>query len=294
MMDPESNLPPLEIGRFNHLQVAKIVEFGIYLATERGNILMPGKYVPEGTQVDDWLDAFVYTDSEDRLIATTLRPYAQVGDFACLTVKQVAPFGAFLDWGLEKDLLVPVKEQHRTMEAGKTYVVKVCLDPRTERVIGVGKIAQFLYKGEPDLENGQEVNLFVYEMTDLGIMCIIDDTYSGILYKNEIFQNIGLGDKLKGYVKKVRQDFKIDLTLRKPGFKGIKDERHSILEKLEASGGFLPYHDNSSPEEIKEVFQMSKKSFKALIGTLYKEGRISIETEGIRLQKPQTAHKRKK
>jgi predicted RNA-binding protein (virulence factor B family) len=273
----------LQVGRFNRLKVVKEVPFGLYLESSKGEILLPKKYVPLNTKVGDELNVFIYTDSEDRLIATTLTPKAAVGDFACLEVVQVTPFGAFLDWGLEKDLFVPLKEQHRKMLLGKKYVVKVVLDQRTERVIGVGKIGAFLEKKYIDLQEGEEVQLFVYEETDLGYMCIINAKYAGILYRNEVFKELEVGESTIGYVKKIREDQKIDLSLRKVGFRGVQHEQQSILDKLEKADGFLPYNDDSSPEDIKRVFQMSKKTFKQLIGNLYKQKIITIAQDGIRL-----------
>jgi predicted RNA-binding protein (virulence factor B family) len=273
----------LQVGRFNKLKVVKEVPFGLYLDSSKGEILLPKKYIPPHTKVGDELDVFIYTDSEDRLIATTLIPKAQVGDFACLEVVQVTPFGAFLDWGLEKDLFVPLKEQHRKMLLGKKYVVKVVLDQRTERVIGVGKIGAFLEKKYIDLEEGEEVQLFVYEETDLGFMCIINNKYAGILYRNEVFKKLDVGEVIVGYIKKIREDQKIDLSLRKGGFSGVQHEQQIIIDKLEQADGFLPYNDDSSPEDIKRIFQMSKKTFKQLIGNLYKQKVILLEERGIRL-----------
>ncbi len=273
----------LQVGRFNRLKVVKEVPFGLYLESSKGEILLPKKYIPQNTKVGDELNVFIYTDSEDRLIATTLIPKAEVGDFACLEVVQVTPFGSFLDWGLEKDLFVPLKEQHRKMLLGNKYVVKVVLDQRTERVIGVGKIGAFIEKNYIDLEENDEVQLFVYEETDLGYMCIINAKYVGILYRNEVFKPLAVGENIIGYIKKIREDQKIDLSLRKVGFRGVQHEQQIILDKLEKSDGFLPYNDDSSPEDIKRVFQMSKKTFKQLIGNLYKQKVITIAQDGIRL-----------
>lgn len=275
----------LNIGKFNTLQIVKRTPQGLYLDSDKGEILLPNKYIPEAIEIGDSVDVFIYTDSEDRLIATTLKPYALLDEFACLEVKHTTTFGAFLDWGLEKDLFVPLKEQHRMMQEGQKYVVRVCLDARTERLIGVSKLAAFLSKDTENLQEGQEVSLLVHEFTTIGIMCIIDNEYSGMLYKNEVFKSLRVGDVLNGYIKNVRDgDGKIDISLRQEGFKGIRDESDIIIESLKENDNFLPYNDDSTPEEIKHQFQMSKKTFKKLIGILYKQGKIVILDGGIRLK----------
>ncbi len=275
----------MDIGKFNTLTVVKEVPFGLYLASDLGEILLPKKYVHEGTKIGDSVKVFIYTDSEDRLIATTLTPLAQVGDFACLDVEHTTDFGAFLSWGLEKQLFVPLSEQHRRMQVGEKHIVRLSLDQRTNRIIGIGKIGTFIEKQHINLQEGEEVDLLVYEMTTLGFMCLINNRYAGILYKNEVFKKLAIGDKTKGFVKKLREDNKIDLSLRKEGFKGIIEDSAIILQQLEAAGGFLPYHDGSSSEEIQQAFQMSKKTFKKLIGNLYKGGFISLAPNGISLKK---------
>lgn len=269
------------VGRYSVFRVLRLVNFGAYLETPAGELLLPKKYMPEGLRPDDYVRVFVYHDSEDRPIATTLQPYAQLGEFACLRVKHTTAFGAFMDWGLEKDLFVPLKEQHRPMREGQVYVVRIGLDPRTGRLIGIGKIGAFLDKGKPDLREGEQVALLVYEKTDLGYMCIVNNRHAGILYHSELFEPVSVGDKRTGFVKKIRNDFKIDLSLRLPGFQGIRAKRQIILDALKDAGGFLPYHDKTDPEIIKEVFQMSKKTFKILLGNLFKEGKIKISEKGI-------------
>lgn len=273
----------LKIGNYNTLKVVKKVDFGLYLESDKGEILIPNKYVPQNTQIGDELDVFVYTDSEDRLIATTLSPIAVVGEFAAMTVKDVASFGAFLDWGIEKDLLVPNNEQHRKLFKGQRVVVRICLDPRTDRVVGVGKLNPFLEKDTSDLEEKQAVSLMIFDETDLGYMAIIDDLYAGILYRNEVFEPLEIGDIRTGYIKKIREDGKIDLRLSKEGVAAIADGKDVVLQKLKAEGGFLPYHDKTDADVIKEVFEMSKKAFKKAIGGLYREGAIVILENGIKL-----------
>lgn len=269
------------VGKFSVFRVVKLVDFGAYLETPLGEVLLPKKYMPAGLQPNDYVKVFVYHDSEDRLIATTLEPYAQLGEFACLRVRHTTNFGAFLDWGLEKDLFVPLKEQHRPMREGQIHVVRVSTDPRTGRLIGIGKIGAFLDKGTPQLREGQQVNLLVYEKTDLGYMCIIENRYAGILYHSELFEPVAVGDKRTGFVKKIREDNKIDLSLRRQGFLGIKNQQSVILDALQAAGGFLPYHDKTDPEVIRKVFRMSKKTFKMLVGNLLKEGKIKLSEKGI-------------
>ncbi len=285
MMDESMTRRPaqLKMGRFNRLSVVKELHFGMYLDSSEGEILLPTKYIPKDTKVGDVVDVFIYTDSEDRIIATNLTPLAQVGEFACLTVKHVTDFGAFMDWGLEKDLFVPLKEQHRRMEEGRTYVVYVAVDQQTNRVMGIGKIAPFLDKDYPDLQEGDKVELMAYEMTSLGVMCIINNQYAGIIYHNEIFRRVQLGNRFPGYVKKIREDNKIDLSLRPAGFEGIKPQAEAIVNKLRTHDGFLPYNDDASPEDIYAFFQMSKKSYKALIGNLFRAGRVRIAEDGIHL-----------
>lgn len=275
----------LEIGKYNVLKVVKEVPFGMYLESSQGEILLPTKYIPEGTQVGDEVNVFVYKDSEDRPIATNLVPKGVVGDFVALMVKDVNEKGAFMDWGLVKDLMVPFKEQHVPMKKDKEYVVRICIDPRNERIIGVSKLSSFLSKDLSELSEKQEVDLLIYEFTDLGIMAIVNNKYRGMLYKNEVFTELKVGQKIKGYIKKLREDDKLDLSLTKPGFESIFDAKDVVLEKLRSNSGFLPLTDDSSPEEIKDIVQLSKKAFKKAIGGLYKEGVIELLQEGIKLKK---------
>ncbi|MDQ3392727.1 MAG: S1-like domain-containing RNA-binding protein [Bacteroidota bacterium] len=271
------------IGDYNRLEIVKEVDFGLYLNSEEGEILLPKKYVPEGTKIGDFINVFIYTDSEDRLIATTLKPHAVVDEFAVMKVKHVTGFGAFLDWGLEKDLLVPLREQHKKLEEGDMAIVRVCLDHKTNRVIGVGKINPFLNKDVSDLSEGEEVALLIYEFTDLGAMALVNEEYSGILYKNETFEDLQIGDVRKGYIKKIRPDNKIDLSLTKQGYKAVEDVTQDLFERLKNAGGFLPYHDKSDPVDIQREFKMSKKVFKKAIGGLFRQGLIQVGNDGIRI-----------
>ncbi|MBU5613971.1 CvfB family protein [Geomonas azotofigens] len=273
----------LAIGKYNRLEVKKLSAIGAYLASELGDILLPTKYVPEGLHHGEHLKVFVYLDSEDRLIATTLEPKAQVGDFALMEVKDVSPVGAFLEWGLEKDLLVPFSEQPRPMHKGERHLVRVYLD-RSERIAASARLGKFLEKSAPGLKEGQEVNLTFYEFGNLGAKVIIDGRYDGLLFRTELFGTYRIGDSAQGYVKKVRGDGKIDVTLRKGGRQDLTGGRETLLRVLGERGGFLPVGDKSPPELIAEMFRMSKKNFKAVIGNLYREGIIEITKEGIRLR----------
>ncbi len=275
----------INYGSNNKLKVDKVVDFGVYLTDGKERLLLPGKYVPKGLKLGDEIEVFVYRDSEDRPIATTLKPKAKVGDIALLRAKDVSHVGAFLDWGLEKDLFVPFKEQRERMVAGKDYVVIVKLDPLTGRLIASNRFTSVTRKPGPELKIGQEVNLIVYDTTDISFKVLIDRTYLGFLYKNEVFQTIKTGDWLKGYISKISPDHKIDVLLRKPGYSAVLDMKNVIMDALKDAGGFLPLNSNSSPEEITAQFSMSKKVFKQAIGNLYKARLITIGEDGIRLVK---------
>lgn len=273
-----------EIGKLNTLEVLKEVDFGIYLdGGNLGEILMPKRYVPEGTMPGDYIEAFIYLDSEDRLLATTEKPLAMVDDFALLEVVSVTSVGAFLNWGLPKDLFVPFREQRKPMEVGEKYLVYVYLDDNSKRIAASSKIEQFLDNIPVDYEENEEVDLIIVNETDLGYNAIIDNSHLGVLYKNEVFQTLHPGDRLQGYIKKIRPDGKIDLRLDKVGYEKIGGFADEILEKLQQNNGFLPLTDKSSPEEIYQTFRISKKNFKAAIGALYKRRMITLEDNGIRL-----------
>lgn len=276
----------MEIGKYNTLKVVKEVDFGIYLdGDEFGEILMPQRYVPENCKPDDEINAFVYLDSEDRLIATTEKPYATVGEFALLKVASINRIGAFLDWGLPKDLLVPFKEQKVKMEENKSYLVYIYVDPVTHRIAASSNLDKYLDNVPPDYEENEEVDLLIGNSTDLGYKVIINQLHWGMLYKNEVFQKISRGQKIKGYIKKVREDEKIDVCLQKPGYEKIDKLAQTILDKLHEYGGFILVNDKSSSEDIYELFGTSKKTFKKSLGALYKQRIISIEENGIRLIK---------
>ena len=274
----------LEIGKYNDLAVEKEVEFGLYLNSDEGEILLPQKYVPEDVNVGDTIEVFIYTDSEDRLVATTLDPIGIVGDFVFLEAKDIVSFGTFMDWGLEKDLLVPKSEQRDRMVPGEKYLTKICFDEMTDRVYGTTKISVNCDKDIDDLKEGQEVNLLIHSFSKIGIMAVIDNRYYGMLYVNETYKDLSAGDTCTGYIMRIREDNKIDLTLKKPGYGSVKGSADVILNKLEKAGGFIPCHDKSSPEEIKKVFSMSKKEFKRAVGGLFKKGLLDLKEDGIRLK----------
>lgn len=274
------------LGKMNPLKVVKTVDFGIYLdGGSDGEILLPTRYVPENCQVGDTLSVFIYTDSEDRLIATTLKPYVMVGEFACLEVESVNEVGAFLDWGLMKQLLVPFMEQRAKMQEGGHYPVFIYVDFESKRITASAKLEKFIDASHPELEADQQVDLMIYKKTDLGWKAIVNQQYSGILYQNEVFQPLEIGQKLTGFVKQIREDDKIDLMLQKPGFEKIDDFSVKLHELLKDADGFLPLTDKSPADEIYGRFGISKKTFKKAVGDLYKKRLISLEENGIRLVK---------
>lgn len=274
---------PVNVGTYNELEVVKQLDFGIYLRDENVEILMPTKWIPAGTQIGDKLNVFVFRDSDDRLIATTVQPYATANSFAFLEAKQVNEIGAFLDWGMDKDLLVPFSEQPFRMQTGRSYVVYVLLDAVTNRLVASAKLNKFIEKEEVDLLEDDIVDLLIYSETPLGFNAIVNNRYSGLLYKNEIFENLRVGDAVKGFVKQIREDNKIDLRLQKSGYELVDDVKWRILNLLKQSNGLLPLNDDSSPEEIKAQLQISKKAFKKAVGALYKERLIKLTPKGIEL-----------
>ncbi|BCA96007.1 GntR family transcriptional regulator [Legionella antarctica] len=274
----------IKVGQFNKLRVIKEVPFGVYMdGDELGEILLPKKFVPRGTRFDDMVEVFIYFDSEDKIIATTLRPSVTLGSCACLKVIDVNQVGAFLDWGLDKDLLVPKPEQFRPMEKDKAYIVYVKQDNQG-RIIASSKLDYFLDKSPAHYKQGDEVSLLIAETTMLGNKVIINDTHWGLIHAGDIFQRLGYGKRMQGYIKAIREDGKIDVVLRKTGQDSINELAKRILTELNKKEGFLPLHDKSSPLDIQRAFGESKKSFKSAIGQLYKQGRIIIESNGIRLR----------
>ena len=274
----------VKLGKYNQLKVVKEVDFGVYLdGDDDGEILLPARYVPDGCNPDDVLNVFIYLDNDERLIATTLQPLVQVGEFACLEVAWVNEFGAFLNWGLMKDLFVPFREQKMKMQQGRKYVVHAHIDEDSYRIVGSAKVERYLSKEHPDYQQGQEVNILIWQKTDLGFKAIVENKFSGLLYQNEIFQPVETGMQLRAYVKQVREDGKIDLALQQDGVKKVEDFSGVLLEYIKGKDGFTPLNDKSAAEEIYSAFGVSKKTFKKAVGDLYKKRLIVLEEGGIRL-----------
>ena len=274
----------IELGKFNTLKVVKEVGFGMYLdGGDEGEILLPLRYVPEGCQVGDELNVFIYLDNEERLVATTLTPLAQVGQFACLEVSWVNRYGAFLNWGLMKDLFVPFREQKMKMQVGKKYMVHVHLDDESYRIVASAKVEHFLSKEQAPYRSGEEVEILIWQKTDLGFKAIIEHRYGGLLYENEIFRPLHTGMRLKAYVKQVREDGKIDLTLQKHGTGKVDDFAATLLEYIRKQGGSTSLNDKSPAEEIYATFGVSKKTFKKAVGDLYKRHLVVLEENKIKL-----------
>lgn len=273
----------LSLGRFNRLTIVRRAEQGLYLSGGPEDILLPNRYVPDGAEIGDEIDVFVYLDNEERLIATTETPKAQVGDFAWLQVAWVNNFGAFLDWGLMKDLFVPFREQKMKMQKGKSYLVHLHIDPETYRIMASAKVERYLSTDFPPYHGGDEVDILVWQKTDLGFKAIVENRFSGMLFDAEIFRQLHSGDRLKAYVKQVRPDGKIDLSLQKKGQKAVHDFSDTLLEHLQNNGGFTPLGDKSPAEEIYALFGVSKKVFKKAVGDLYKQHLITIEPQGLRM-----------
>lgn len=276
----------IELGKFNVLEVVKEVDFGVYLdGGEEGEILLPTRYVPEECNIGDFLNVFLYLDNEERLIATTLTPLVQVGEFACLEVSWVNQFGAFLNWGLMKDLFVPFREQKMKMLVGKKYVIHAHIDEDSYRIVASAKVDKYLSKELPAYQPNDEVSILIWQKTDLGFKAIVENKFSGLLYDSEIFQHLQTGMQLKAFVKQVREDGKIDLMLQKPGFEKIDDFSDKLLSYIKENGGSIQLNDKSPAEDIYDTFQVSKKTFKKTVGDLYKKRLIVIEANGIRLAK---------
>lgn len=271
----------IELGKMNHLRVLKHVDFGVYLdgGEEAGEILLPSRYVPENCQPDDELDVFLYLDQEERLIATTLTPKAQVGDFAYLKVAWVNQFGAFLDWGLMKDLFVPFREQKMRMQQDKSYIVYVHIDEDSYRIVASAKIDRYLQTPAPDTyQNNDEVDLLIVQKTDLGFKAIVDNQYMGLIYDSEVFRPLHTGDKVKGYIKQVREDGKIDLVLQTgKSAEQVADFSEQLLNYLKENNGHSDLNDKSDAQLIYQTFGVSKKIFKKGVGDLYKRHLITLE-----------------
>ncbi|ADZ91310.1 S1 RNA-binding domain-containing protein [Marinomonas mediterranea] len=273
-----------QIGRVNNLRIVKEKDFGVYLdALNLGEILLPKRYVPANSKVGDELDVFVYLDSEDELIATTLMPEVQVGEFAGLKAIAVNQVGAFFDWGLPKDLLVPFSQQKNTIEEGQTHLVFVYLDQHTNRIVATTKIDALLNRDEPPYRAGDKVEVIVGDKTNIGFKCIIDQRFWGVLFFQDAFRQLRKGERAQAFVKRVREDGKIDLSLQPVGYKKVQNILDDIIEHLKANGGEMAITDKSSPDEINRVFKVSKATFKKAIGALYKDKKILLSKDKVTL-----------
>lgn len=276
----------IQIGKINTLTILRETSVGLHLGDEDKNeVLLPNSYIKSTYKVKDQIEVFVYKDSEDRLIATPQIPYAQIYSFAFLRVTSISEVGAFLDWGLEKDLFLPYREQKNDMQEGESYVVYIYLDEETDRIIASAKVGNFISNEHLQVEVGDEVDLIVFEESPLGFSCIIDKMHRGLMYRNDIYKDIQIGDELKGYIKNIRQDNLIDLSLQKSGFQNVLSSTDTILEYLDHNNGYLNLTDKSTPEEIAKQFAMSKATFKKSIGVLYRHRKVLIKEDGVYLVK---------
>lgn len=273
----------VKVGEYNVLKVIREVEFGVYLDDEKEGILLPVRFVPPGTKIGDELKVFLYHDSESRIIATTLKPKGLVGEIVKLRAVSVTPQGAFLDWGLMKDLFVPKSKQLMGMHPGRDYLVKIYLDEQTGRVAATEKIEPFLSNDELTVKELEQVVLTVYRRTDIGYVVIINHQHTGLLHFNEIYRDIQVGDTFPGFIKKIRPENKIDVAAGKPGYQRVEDEAGKLIRLLNENNGYLPYNDKSDPDEIYSFFGMSKKTFKMTTGNLYKQRKIAFTQTGIKL-----------
>lgn len=272
------------LGKFNELEILRDTSVGLFLGDNEGtDILLPNKYVPEDWEIGDKLSVFCYLDYDERPVATNLVPYIERNSFALLRVEEVNTIGAFLQWGLEKHLLVPFKEQRSKMVAGQSYVVYCYLDPVTFRLVGSNKLDKFLDNSTANYAQGDAVSVLVTRQSDIGWDVIVENKHKGMVYHNEVFKPISVGDTLTAYVKLQREDFKLDISLQPLGVAVLEPAAKQVMDLLSAYKGFLPLHDKSAPEEIKAYLEMSKKVFKKAIGTLYKNRTIKITSEGIYL-----------
>ncbi|WP_299799222.1 S1-like domain-containing RNA-binding protein [uncultured Maribacter sp.] len=274
----------IELGRINNLEILRDTSVGLFLGDEEGNdVLLPNKYVPTEYEIGEKIKVFCYLDYDERHVATTLEPDIMLGEFRLLQVAEVNEFGAFMQWGLEKHLLVPFREQRVKMKEGQWYVVHCYLDERSGRLVASNKLDRFLSNDTIDLKEWEKVDLVVTRQTDLGWEVIVNEKHKGLVYFNEVFKPINIGDVIPGCIKTIRKDNKLDISLQPLGTKVLEPAAKKIYEVLVESGGFLGLHDKSAPEEIRDVFQMSKKTFKKGLGTLYKDRKIKIESDGISL-----------
>ena len=259
----------IKLGEYNRLTIVKAVDFGLYLdGGDEGEILLPSRYVPKDCRIGDELDVFIYLDNEERIVATTQKPLAKVGDFAYLEVSWVNEYGAFLHWGPLKDLFCPFREQKMRMEIGESYIVFVYIDRESYRIAASAKIEHYLQKDTPPYTVGTETDLLIWQKTDLGFKVIIDNRYQGLVYEDQIFKRIHTGDRMKGYISRVREDGKLDVTLQPLGYQQARAFSDTLLQYLKNNGGFCDLGDKSDAEDIKRRFQVSKKTFKKAVGDL--------------------------
>lgn len=274
----------IRLGDYNLMQVVKEVDFGMYLdGGVEGEILLPTRYVPDGLKVGDAILVFVYLDQDERPVATTLQPLAKVGDFACLEVAWVNEYGAFLNWGLMKDLFCPFREQKKRMEIGQKYIVHVGIDEDSYRMVASAKVEHFLSREMPQYRHGNEVDLLVWQKTELGFKVIIDNLFAGLVYEDQVFRPLTTGDRLKGYVDRVRPDGKIDVTIQPTGRRNTEEFSEVLLEYLKNNNGRCDLGDKSPAELISDRFKVSKKTFKKAVGDLYKRRLIQIKEDGLEL-----------
>ena len=272
----------IEIGNYNTLKILRETGVGLFLGDDDvDDLLLPLKYIPDEFNIGDDINVFCYLDHEERPIATTLKPLVKRNTFGWLKVAEVNEFGAFMDWGLEKHLLVPFREQQTKMIEGESYVVFCYLDEKSFRLVASSRLNKFAKNEEISLNPNDEVDLLVSRQSELGWDVIINNKYQGLVFKSEVFQPMQVGATLKGYVKKIREDNKVDVVLKPIGYLGLEPAAKKIFEQLELAGGYISLHDKSAPEEIQEMFQMSKKTFKKAIGTLYRNRKIEIKNDGI-------------
>lgn len=273
----------ISLGEYNTVKILRVTPVGMFLGDgDEQEVLLPKSYVPKGAKIGDEIKVFVYADSEDRPIATTLTPKVILNQCAYLEVKAVTSVGAFLNWGLEKDLLVPFNEQSQEMQEGERHIVVLLLDEKSDRLVASARIARSI-TSVPNLTEGSSVDLMAYRSTELGWQMIIDKKYLGLLYHDEIFQALAIGDQVPGFIKRVREDGKIDVALQKQGYDQIETSQQVLLDKLRENNGVLKLNDKSSPDEISDQLQMSKKTFKKAVGHLYKQKLISIKSDSIEL-----------
>lgn len=275
----------LSIGKMNKLTIDRIVDMNAYLSSEKGDVILPIKHLPENVQAGDSINVFVYKDTEGRLMATATRPLAEVGDIAILEVVDVNNAGAFLAWGMDKDLLLPYRSQLKPVVPGQKCVIKVLLDANTGMVIASTKLRPFLKLNDGSLSAGKKASALFFDESEVGFTAIVNDTYLAMLHRPDAAEHIKIGESRTVYIKRVLPEGQIELSLRKVGYEAVIETRAQLLEALKNANGFLPFTDKSSPKEILDHLNMSKKSFKKVVGTLYKEKKIKLENDGIRLLK---------